>query len=209
MEYALAISAAILAVVAAWWLLGGRIKPGPLEVPNHRHVGPIVNGINHSIGCELVNGDTVPLGPGAELHAVLEPCGPLSGSVTFSYEVIGEIASANGGKPRACFYFQRRGDDWSGSYGVGEWKRWYSRKRFPLTLGPHGPFMIPFTVEHWKGVHTPPKPHEEHFFDEACREAWQRGIGFGGIDGPPRKEGAMHGITGTGSITNIRITTGD
>lgn len=197
MEYALAISAAILAVVAAWWLLGGRVKRS-VEVPDGWHIGPIIGGKNYS-HCDFAvtsTGWKARLGPGDELDAVLKPCEGISGSLTFTYRVTGEIASAHGGNPRACLYFQLPGDDWSKNQTDWEWKRWYSRERFPLTPGEHK-VSIPLSVEYWKGVNVAPKPDEEHHFRPDL--AVMFGMGFGGIDGPIG-EGAMHGITGTGTI---------
>src|SRR5690606_31906532 len=193
MTYALAILAAIGAVIAVWWLLGGRIKRR-VSIPDGWHTGPIIDGRNYS-HCDFAvtpAGWKARLGPGGELDAGLKPVERLPDVLAVKYRVTGELKPVEGKTPALALFFQRAGDNWSAA-GAYHWYRWYSRTLFPLTPGVHT-IHLPMKPEHWTGVYSHPKPHEDRWFHEALAEPFLMGFGFGASGG------RMHGITGTGTI---------
>jgi|SRR5437870_8986092 len=180
-------------------------------------VGPIVFGENHSRGVPL---HPLP-GPGRAWHIDVPPPPGSVHYVTFRHgSLAGKrrivmhywVETAPGARivPRTApalpstitFYFQRRGDDWSGR-GPFEAFRWYATfaSQSPITPGAHV-MIAPFSGN-WTAVERSSARTNPGAFAAALAEADQVGFVLGGGDG------YGHGVFATGParivVTDFRV----
>ena len=179
--------------------------------------GPVINGRNYSVGMPshpTSNGDgswsfNVPERPGS-VHYVTMPSGSLAGKsrivlhyrleaadgVTLSPTKYPQMA------PSLSLYFQRAGDDWSGT-GQYETYRWWATFAAVMNLTPgEGEIVAPLDGK-WTAVQTSSATTNRSAFDAAKANAAVVGFTFGGGDG------WGHGVSASGpakfTVLDFRI----
>jgi hypothetical protein len=156
-------------------------------------IGPFVDGVRYSKGLPwrpkpTATGWTITLGPGDEVDYATRDCHALS-DIRLRYRATGTFASSEDVHPPCLtVFFQRRGDDWSGT-GEFEFYRWYSAAFFPLE-GEHE-VSVPLVADQWIGVMGRSDPQA---FAAAVADPARFGVCFGStyLRG--------HGVTGAGTI---------
>lgn len=125
-------------------------------------VGPIVNGRSYSRGLverprPIGSGFSLTLPDGSELDGVTKRSGPLNHFIHARYRVSypygGSLEPSEFPErgPAVSLFFQRKGDNWSGSENAFEFYRWYSATVFPMTEGEHE-VMLELDPSNWTSV---------------------------------------------------------
>jgi hypothetical protein len=192
-------------------------QPAAASNPGAWTIGPIIRGRNYSVGAALHPTARrgggwqidLPRAPGS-VHYVTFPHGPLAGKrrLVMRYRVEAargvRLLAASDGRSAGMitFYFQRRGDNWSGR-GRFETYRWYATfaTQSPLTPGDH--VMAAPLDGAWTAVETSSARTSPAAFRQALAAADQVGFVLGGGDG------FGHGVTATGParliVTDFRV----
>jgi len=202
-----------LALVLSLVLFGsvGASKPAtavnPMD-PAVWEIGPIIAGQNYSVNMPL-SPSPHPQGwsfdfpqpdkAAGHVHYLTFKHGSLTGKtrILLRYRIEAEpgvqfFPTNYPGSPSILsLYFQRRGDNWSGT-GRFEAYRWWStfRTHTPLTPGEHE--LLVGLEENWTAVQSSTASNNLNGFRAAIRDAERVGFAFGGGDG------FGHGVYATG-----------
>jgi hypothetical protein len=191
----LAIAAAATAAFLAWVFLSH------LVINHGLVVGPWIRGRTCSKGYwwpwlgRKGKGWSISLKPDGELHGVLDYSARIPATATklvwhYRAEITQAMPSeAPSSAPLVSLVLQRKGDDWSGKGGKGDY-RLYS-PAFPLETGEHTR-MIP--LQGWSNVWGQPAD-----MAVVIRNLSNIAVAFG------HAGGRMHGISGVGSFTLVSL----
>ena len=197
-----------LALLLAFPAAAKRSAPVDPMDPAAWEIGPVIGARNYSVGMPLTPSAhpdgwyfdfPQPDKAAGHVHYVTFRHGPLTGKsrIVLRYRIEAEpgvqIYPTNypGWLSSLVLYFQRRGDDWTGS-GKFETYRWWStfRAHMPLTPGEHE--LSVGLDENWTAVRTSSAQSNPKAFRDAIRDADRVGFTFGGGDG------WGHGVYATG-----------
>ncbi|MCA1653044.1 MAG: hypothetical protein ABR588_09665 [Sphingomicrobium sp.] len=187
--------------------------------PTNWEIGPIIGSQNYSSGTPLhplsdpagwVINIPQPDSNAGHVNYVTTRYGSLSGKkrivLNFRIEADPSVKIVPTDSPDApsilTIYFQRRGDDWSGS-GIYEAFRWWATSRSLSPLTP-GEYQITAQLdEPWSAVQTSTTLNNQPSFQSALADADRVGFTFGG------GSGYGHGVYATGPtrfvVTNFRV----
>jgi hypothetical protein len=169
-------------------------------------IGPIIDGKDYSTGPQHPTPTpagpsfAIPLNPGS-VHYITYHHGPLTGATTFTLHYRIDAAPGVEIKPISnpaqqsilALYFQRAGDNWSGT-GKYDGYRWYSSARnMPVTPGDHT--ITASITDNWGGVETFNNKTNATEFRDAWDNADEIGFCIGG------GTGVCHGVFATGKAT--------
>ena len=170
-------------------------------------IGPWVDGRNYSEGMPAhprpaAGGALVfdlPIAGRGQIDAMTTAVGPLIGArqITLHYRIDAApgtqfIADETPREPATVsFYFQRRGDNWSGS-GRYESYRWYVPVRAVIPLAAGERTVTVRLDEAWTNVYGRPNTQDPEGFAAALAETSEIGIAFGSAS---RRS---HGVYATG-----------
>ena len=197
------------------------VAVNPMD-PSQWEIGPVIRGTNYSVGMPLTpsvhpSGGWYfdipsPTAASGHVHYVTFRHGPLTGKTRLVLRYRLEMADGVQIVPTKerpgtfpsilTMYFQRRGDNWSGS-GKFEAYRWWATfaSTIPLQAGEHE-LSVPLDGN-WTAVQTSSATSNPQAFQDALRDADRVGFTFGGGDG------YGHGVYATGSarfvVTSFQV----
>jgi hypothetical protein len=175
--------------------LGSSSTKPPPNQSGAWNIGPVINGRNYSPGMPPSSPDgalTFPVGyPNSDhavissVHYVTRPLGLIGKTrVRMTFEIIGSgpfksTELPDQLPPYVVLYFQRDGDNWSGT-GAFESYRWWSNDFVTLAPGVHT-LEVPLTRDAWVSVTTNQASPQD--FAAAMANASAVGFTFGGAGG--------------------------
>jgi hypothetical protein len=170
------------------------LNPSFSTLPQFWQIGPILDGKNDSPG--------MPSTPPADGAAWMFNFPPVDGvhyvttgwqgsiaayktmHLVFALDGTGPIVSVDGGAPLLRMYFQRTGDDWSGSIGNMEGYRWWAgAKAQSLSVSP-GVFIVDVDLTdgtQWTDVYANDGVKQAALFAAAKNDVQCMGFTFGGM----------------------------
>lgn len=184
----------------------------PMDVdmmdPNHWEIGPIIGGVNYSVGIENSlqkhpEGWSLdipyPTAQQGHVHYVTVPISSLKGKTKIilkaRLEMAPEVKLVPVKFPQSpsllTVYFQRQGDNWS-AQGTYETYRWYASFGTRSNLSA-GQYVLEAPLDaNWTAVLSSSKNSNPQAFDQALQYAGRVGFVLGGGDG------LGHGVYATG-----------
>ena len=199
---------AVIAAIALALLLRDKDKTEPAASnstdPNAWELGPIYDGVNVSTGANVYPTDQgwcidIPQVGAGSVHYVTMPTESLLGKTKVT--MVCEFVMADGVKlcpvkspefpSLLTLYFQRRGDNWSGT-GKYETYRWYASFATQVDLSAREYTIEVRFDDNWTAVMSSSRATHLEAFNDALANASRIGFVLGGGDG------LGHGVSATG-----------